>query len=216
MNVSITKDASTISVEAPYNSVFVDGARALAGKWNQPKWVFDLRDQTDVMALAMRAYGTDGNAVDQCDVRLTIEAMASLRDGNGMSASFCGRPLARIFGRDSGARVSEGVIIEQGKFDSGGSRGNPLVVVAGDLLVIKLRDLSHALVREFISEENDGVSVEIMSVNSNLGMSDADLIEELAMLEARVAEIKAMLSGDRAKPVETHNAIGIHTDLADA
>ncbi|UYW28229.1 hypothetical protein OKC48_06830 [Methylorubrum extorquens] len=132
MTVKITSAAGKIAVQSPFNDRFPARARNLGGKWEGGKWVFDARVEADVRALCVELYGTDGAApADVVDVRVFItdaEGWGRIPfQTNGLTVTLAGRPVARAFDRDSGARTDDGVIVRQGGWTSGGSRKNPCI-----------------------------------------------------------------------------------------
>lgn len=181
--MKITTLEKTISVESPYNSEFVDGARNLAGKFSAGAWHFDIRDEKDVRDLCMRAYGTDGKRVNQCDIEITF------KDDYFASKSpiiLFGISVARAFGRDSGAKLGYSVKVVSGKFDSAGSMKN-WGTSCDEGTVIVLRDVSKYLVDTCTDPKLD---IKIVSVNSNLEKSqEEELLIELNALWSREDEI---------------------------
>jgi hypothetical protein len=124
-----------IVVEAPYNKRFIQEARKLNGKWTPPVWRFDARDTERVKDACRDAYGDDGETADLVTLRLTTR-----EESRTYCDSFClhGRPLVRAFGRDSGSRLCDGVILLDGSVSSGGSRKNwATVISAGTVLLVR-------------------------------------------------------------------------------
>ncbi len=137
-----------ILVAAPFHPAWASRARALGGRWNPDRrvWVFDARDEGEVRALCIDIYGTDGRApVELVDVELDLLGAESSPDQ--MSIWFAGRQIARVFGRDSGARLGEGVRLLRGSLDSGGSRNNPHVKWSPGTTVL-IRDVPRSLITE--------------------------------------------------------------------
>jgi hypothetical protein len=194
-NTTITTTDTQITVTGPYNSEFIAKARRLAGKWHAPSWVFDIRDENAVRAACLKCYGTDGHTTDLVDVRVTIP-----HDGRGVGGArgpieLFGRTLARAFGRDSGAKLGDGVVVEAGGFGSGGSMKNWTTTVKDDTVVV-LRDVSRALVD---AHDNDDFIVAIIggAAPDNRDLLVAErrtlLMAERRKLLDRVAEINALL-----------------------
>jgi hypothetical protein len=155
---TITATESQISVTGDYNAAFIAKARNLAGKWCEPNWVFDIRDEAAVRAAALECYGTDGFVTDLVDVRVTLpKGDAGFPECEPIV--LFGHTVARAFGRDSGATLGAGVVVEAGGFGSSGSRKN-WYTSAQDGTVVILRDVSRRLVER---HENDNVLVEVIS-----------------------------------------------------
>ena len=140
MLVKMSELDGKLWVESPYNPILPAEAKKLGGRWsaNLKKWVFDVRDKELVQSLYRNIYGTDGTTeVSTVTIRITWAEEQSSRNCNLFAA---GRQIARVFGRDSGAKLGDGVVILQGKIFSTGSRNNPaLGVKAGT--VVQLRDV---------------------------------------------------------------------------
>ena len=187
-----------ITVVSPYNSIFVAEARRLGGKFQQEQWIFDARDESAVREACYRCYGDDGIRLHQVDIRITAP--------KGLFAdkapiSILGRTVARAFGRDSGAKVGDGVVIEAGGFSSGGSAKNwGTRAEAGTTLI--LRDISAQLVKEY---SGDDLVIEVLAERKEVRVDDdrrplvdlmaeaEQLTEERARIDARLAIIEAII-----------------------
>lgn len=191
--VNITRSGNEISVSSPFNPAFVRRAKYLGGKWNAETkvWTFDARDEEDVRALCLDIYGIDGSPVKLVDVRVTYNySECSDRD----AIYFCGREIARAWGRDSGAKLGNGVKLVKGKVHSGGSVKNwATIIEKGTVLVI--RDVPEPIaLRE--CGKNDLRLVEILP--STPVVDIAALKVERDKLVARIAEIDSILSEQAA------------------
>ena len=121
----IWNNGKKICVVSPYNALFIDGARKLGGKYNthipENGWTFDPRDEERVRDLCMDVYGSDGEHEDLCTLRVEFIA----EDNSHTSPlTVHGRKIASAFGRDSGAKLGDGVILISGHFSSSGSMKN--------------------------------------------------------------------------------------------
>lgn len=198
--VKIERTDEKIIITSPYNSVFVEQARNLAGKFNDSKkaWVFDIRDEADVLTACYLAYGDDGYRYSICDVQINMPDGYSVWQN---SIKFFGRVVARAFGRDSGAKIGEGVKIVEGEFKSGGSFKN-WRTVANEGTVIVLRDVSLPLVEAYIDElkEENQHNIEVSILNKTEYTSptaqDVDLVKRREALLAELAEIDRQLAAE--------------------
>ena len=181
MNVSIKKTEKSLAVESDYNADFVKSARKLGGKWRNGAWHFDARDESRVRDLCLEIYGSDTGEL------VTIQATLKDAYHSRSKELLCGPvQVARVFDRDGGANVKDGIIILEGSVGSGGSRKNP-ACCASENLKIEIRDIPRGTA-ELCFEDCDW-SVKLMDVQID---RDA-LIEEKARLEARIEEIKSLL-----------------------
>ena len=193
--ISITRSGSDISVASPFHPAFVNRAKELGGKWDSTAkvWTFDARDEDDVRALCREVYGTDGSADTKLvDVRITFKSGARA----GQRAVYvCGREIARAWGRDSGAKLGEGVKLVEGRVRSGGSAKNwETVIDAGSVLV--LRDVPEPIALRRVCDKADRL-VEILP--SAAATVDVPALQaEREKLVARLAEIDALISSQTA------------------
>lgn len=175
-------------VESEYNPAFVQAARRLGGKWESPFWSFDVRDEADVRALCLECYGTDGlTAVELVDLQVTIPEDVSEIGGRQDSIYLFGRVIARAWGRDSGAKLGNGIVIKQGGFSSGGSVKNWITAVQ-DGTVFIMRDVPKSLVD---THDNKAFIVEVIAKQS---VSKENLNAEKELLIKRLAEIENLLN----------------------
>jgi hypothetical protein len=186
MDVSITVNSTTLAVKSPYNSEFVATAKRYGGKWSGGQWVFDARDEERVRELCKKVYGSDGLTADLCTIRAKFTANASVGGG---PIEIAGRTIARAHGRDSGARLGEGVVLLEGKFGSGGSMKNWATFVGRNGAVVLVRDFPRAQAERLIAEGADWISIEPEAPP----LDRAALEAERDRLSARIAEINALL-----------------------
>jgi len=100
-----------------YNEWLVSACRKLGGKWDAEAstWVFSPLVEQEVDELD-RLYNDDMVTVD-------IEATEEI-SGSRSSVMFMGYTIARAFGRDSGAKLGDQVMMLDGSITSGGSTKN--------------------------------------------------------------------------------------------
>jgi hypothetical protein len=160
--IEIRRENNHLIVHSPYSPDFPDRAKKIGGRWDDGKryWKFDTRDETRVRDLCREIYGTDG-ADQPTLVTLRVRKAAFGQPGWRKASWFlAGRLVARVFGRDSGASLGDGVIVIEGDVTSGGSKKNPGLQATDDL-VIEIRDVPEPAARKVIAEKPPG-SVEIV------------------------------------------------------
>lgn len=164
MTVTITSKDGKLSVASPFNARFPERARNLGGKWTDGTWQFDQRVEADVRALCVELYGTDGAApADVADVRLFV-AYGDRFGGllfrtNYLQVTLAGHPLARAFGRDSGAKTHDGLIVRQGGWTSGGSMRNPCIKLKEGDTEVEVLDVPRAAAEDLVARFPEMVSI---------------------------------------------------------
>lgn len=176
-------------VVSPYEPALPKAAKELGGKWNGAAWVFDARLAEDVASLYRSVYGEwPGDVQDYVTIRAT--ALIDTYEDKGGIFLF-GRCLARAYGRDSGARLGEGVILREGRFASGGSMKNwTTKVLAGT--VVEVMDVPRQSV-DAGDYDPDIWKVEILEQAAPT--IDREALEaEKERLLARIAQIDELLA----------------------
>lgn len=188
-------------VEADYNEMFRTAARKLGGKYGREGWVFDARDEERVRAELLRCYGDNGAGItDYVDVRVSLpsgtagENVRKYMGGYTSSLTLFGRPVARAYGRDSGAEIGSGVVVESGDFDSGGSakNWNTRALENTTFLMRDVAQQAYLEIAEQVKNEAD-CEIQIELLTKVVDAKDA-LIAEREQLLRRLAEIEAELA----------------------
>jgi len=190
MDIKITKSGETLSVHSPYNTEFVAGARKLAGKWDggSKAWAFDARNEAAIRALLIETYGTDGSVIaDTVSLRVTYDSNCYISAGG---FELAGRRIATAFGRDSGARLGEGVVLEYGTFRSGGSVKNWRTETGVHGAIVLVHDIPRSAI-EAIRNDSDITNIEIVEPTPTIDREA--LTAERERLLARLAEIDKAL-----------------------
>jgi hypothetical protein len=202
MTVEITTSGSTLTIRSPYNAEFVTAAKCLGGKWRDGAWHLDARDEARARTLCREIYGTDGASVADV-VTLRVEWRQSDSQHTD-PISLHGRTIARATGRDSGARLGDGVAMLSGRFGSGGSMKNWRTTVAAGTIVL-VRDFPRAAAEALLAaqaEETRVVGVDgwegpviVYEIEAESAPVDRDALRaERERLVARLAEIDAILA----------------------
>ena len=180
--MKIERTEKQIQVTSPYHPSLPAKAKKLGGKWDGSCWVFDIRDEDRVKDLYLKVYGEWENAVEAVTVKIT----AKDRISEWNAGIFFGpRQIARATGRDSGAKLGDGVICLQGKATSGGSVKNWTTVI-NEGSVFEIKDFPKAL----LDNDNASWDVEMIDINKP---DTAALEAEKAALLLRLAEIDNIL-----------------------
>lgn len=195
MKVLIERQGDMLGVTCPYNPDFGRKAKQIAGQWDGKvkTWIFDARNEELVRKLLIDVYGTDDSATAELvSVKLVItrpdEAECRVGPTCG-SLVIAGRVVAAATGRDSGARLGEGVVVVNGGFKSGGSMKNWETRVKSNTVII-MHDVPKAVAEEAVSHWEEGSEI----VSSQPKIDVEALKAERERLLARVAEIDTMVS----------------------
>lgn len=192
MKLEITKNNGKLRVVSPYNACFIAKAKKLGGKWDEDAWVFDVLAEEPLKAALLKCYGTDGSP--EPTIALKIKAKKELDEWHD-SVSFGGIPVARAWGRDSGASVCDDVILVSGKITSGGSIANWRTYVSEGSEFI-LTSVPKSILDKKDLWADDWEAEEYCPETKKPDRKALE--EELARLEARIAEIKEELEAINA------------------
>ena len=146
-SVDKQKDAGICTLRADYNEQLVAECRRLGGKWDpeEKAWIFSGLVESEVEELDLR-YNSKKVAVK---IHFSEEESA----GTG-PVTVAGIPIASASGRDSGAKLRDGIAVLSGGASSGGSRKNWYTIIeAGTTLRMYMPEA-------LIKEEIDGVTIE--------------------------------------------------------
>lgn len=123
--ISITETASgRLAIQAPYDKGFISGVKKLGGRWEAGSkcWTIAPTERKEAEVLLGDVYGWMASGLGGSQV-IVLTAKRDLREfEDGIRVS--GRTIARATGRDSGARLGDGVVMLDGYIYSGGSRKN--------------------------------------------------------------------------------------------
>lgn len=114
-----------------YNSILRQRCLDLGGKWDKDEgaWIFSdlVADRIDTLE---EYYNSE---LLNIEIRFTDDSYSDCE-----SISFCGYTVATACGRDSGAKIADGISLISGGFDSGGSMKNWKTTVRENT-IIRLR-----------------------------------------------------------------------------
>ena len=182
-----TIEGGKAAITTPYNPEFVKRVKLLGGRWNGKQWVVP-DSAVDAVRGAMQAvYGRTDEAPTET---VTVVATATVEQHAYKSAySLFGRTLATAWGRDSGARIGDGVAFVQGAPESGGSVKNwSTHIMAGS--VIEIYDVPKAAYDAQMADLPSGWEV----TTKGEAKLDLDALRaEKERLLARIAEIDKIL-----------------------
>lgn len=178
-----------IAIETPYNPEFVRRIKKAGGRWNagNKTWECDERSIESVRTIMREVYGMDDLPQELVTVKVTIgENKISVWHG---PVVMFGRTIASAFGRDSGAKVGEGICFQTGSCKSGGSVKNWYTVVESGS-VFTIYDVPKQAVDEKLGWDDSYGTFEVIEAADPLAALKA---EKEALLK-RLAEIDEMLN----------------------
>ncbi|MBN1989412.1 MAG: hypothetical protein JW783_08455 [Bacteroidales bacterium] len=110
-----------VKVITPYNADFVQKCRNLRGTFKNGAWWFDDSIIDYVREAMIQFYGTTGEtSYETCSLLISDYTQY----GQRTPCILFGRTIAKAFGRDSGARLGEDIVLLEGEVRSGGSVKN--------------------------------------------------------------------------------------------
>ena len=192
MKYKIEKTASQLRLTAPYNPDFISTAKSdLGAKWDGECWCFDVRDEVAALKLIERKYGWVAD-MPLVSVRITFDESRSYGRG---PCILLGRIIAAATGRDSGAKLGDGVRLNAGDgADSGGSVKNwtTTIAVGSEFLV---HDVPYQMALDYINGKraSRNVVVQLFSEIAPVEADTSQLKAERATLLARLAELDLIL-----------------------
>lgn len=174
-------------VYTPYSAEFVAALKRQIGgaRWNNSKkcWTVPEEALDAVREIIKSVYGyTDvEDAGRLCTVVLRTTDIVK---GERGPVSLFNRPVARAYGRDSGATVCDGVVFKEGAPESWGSvKWWYTVIPEGCVFEM------HHVPEKAIEKESLSPDYEILSITPEEDDSRKKLLEERERLLARLAEI---------------------------
>jgi len=180
-------DGATIAVTVPYSTVWNRRARNLDGKWNpnQQWWEFDARYRDRVLGLIHRVFAWS-ETDDPADV-VTIRIDVSEWDGD-RNVIIANRTLATRFDRDSTVRLTPGVALIEGHFQSsGGSINNPRIDTNN--AVLEWLDVTRPVAERAKDEHPTAVTIVADGEDRRKALTDRK-----RLLEQQLAEVTAQLN----------------------
>lgn len=176
-----------LKVVTPYNAEFVQKCRNFRGKFSNGAWWFDDSIIEHVRGAMIEYFGTTGEIPYETCI-LEVNDFTSYEDKDPVT--LFGRTIAKAYGRDSGARLGDGIVFISGEYDSGGSVKNWSTEVKNATFEIHnfpVQALQLYEVKEYIKS---GKCV----VKEKKKKRDPDQIKkEIAELQAMLAELEKEL-----------------------
>lgn len=179
-------DSEHLLITTPYNADFVGRIKQLSGsRWDRERkaWLVPASAEDAVREIMRAVYGRDDRPTQTVTVRIRVPEQKGAFEG---PVTIWGKTLASASGRDSGARIGDGVSLIAGSIDSGGSAKNwKSIVQAGAEFI--LDSVPEGLI------ETVPDWIEIISVKKD-GLDPVALQEERSLLLSRIAEIDRLLA----------------------
>jgi hypothetical protein len=182
MSQYLSESNGKLIVNTPYNADFVAALKATTSsrKWDgaSKTWVVNVEERSAVEKLIRTHFGVSGT---ETETKIIIVKSRNEISGHCDSIRVGGIPIARATGRDSGARVCDGVTLLEGNIGSGGSVKNWRTEIDAGSVFRMTVPLDFAFADPDWEELTETAS------------KKADLLKEKAKLEKRLAEIKQNL-----------------------
>ena len=180
-----------ISIETPYNPEFVRRIKRAGGKWNpnNKTWECDERSIDAVRVIMREVYGEDDMPQELVTVYVKV-GDNPIEEHTGPVVMF-GRTIASAFGRDSGAKLGDGVCFSAGGATSGGSAKNWYTILRANS-EFTIYDVPKLATEQKLGWDDDYGIFEIVESADPMVALKA---EKEALLK-RLAEIDELLRGN--------------------
>lgn len=184
------------NIFTPYNTEFVKRIKGIGGaKWNEAEkcWTIPAEAVDAARDIMMDVYGETDIPDGSEKLKLRITALVDIEELRA-PVSYFGKNLASASGRDSGARVGDGVILESGTITSSGSMKNWTSMNRKDAVMILTDDVPETLYQRDKNATTQWGDT-LFSVEVLKNSVDKEKLEaEKAALLARIAEIDSILA----------------------
>lgn len=183
----IEKENEKIRIYTPYNGNFVRSMRKLKGKWVSGAWEVRADLIEEVRRIMRETYGRDDIPVKTINIKV--------RNKERLASDYCegfemfGRSICYASGRDSGAKIADGVAFIAGGCTSAGSARNWYTRIEenSEFIIYDVPESALNLDNPY----KEDIEVEILEAQVN----KSDLIKEKEILLKRIAEIDELLEG---------------------
>jgi hypothetical protein len=192
MNIKINTVGEKIQIDSMYNPDFVKKIKAAGGKWNTEMkvWEMDSRAIETARKICRDVYGMDDMGGETVTLRVKV-----LEDINAFTSPvvIAGRVVATAWGRDSGAKIGDGVSFIEKSPDSGGSVKNWVTTVPKDA-VIDLFDIPLCIAEKSVDNPTMKYDFPLYAAEIKDAQTDkVALLAERERLMARLSEINALV-----------------------
>lgn len=193
MPVTIDRSDDKVIVRCPYNLLFVNEAAKLRGIFEKTtkSWSFDARDESRLREICLEYFGCDGISLDVVTLRILWRKRSF---ANEEPICVYGRPIAGARNATSGAKLSDGIVLLQGHFDSGyGSKNVEWTTTVSADTVVLVRDFPRTKARKLETEQPH--ESRHYSIEPEHPVIDRPALEaELLRIRERAAHIEELLN----------------------
>lgn len=197
-DIKVTIKDGKAELYTPYNADFVKAIKALGGaRWNASKrcWTISEDMLTQAREIMMDVYGyTDEEQGETITAKVTF-AKDVYEECD--SVVILGKTVARAYGRDTGAKPGEDVLLQEGTLASGGSRANWRSIVRAGA-VVTLYNVSKALYDAKKDSLPEGVTVEIVEE----GKKEKEKEETAMSAETLAEKVEKAMIGEKPEYIE--------------
>ncbi len=182
-------DGDRIAIFTPYNPQFVSRVKAAGARWDADKkaWMMPAANVDIAREIMRTVYGRDDMPrAGENLVRVKVTALEDVRVTRGPIV-LLGHVIASAYGRDSGARIGDGVAFVHGAPQSGGSVKNWKTEISQGSVFI-LSDVPSTMLGALESAEQCGEKLYQYEVLAD------DRVEQLRKLQSRRKELADALA----------------------
>lgn len=186
----MVRDNGMAKVFTPYNKEFIAKIKTIGGaRWNSIEkcWTVPETEIDLVRSFMLDVYGETDQVIDTEYVTVKV-TFNSEEEARCEGIVLFGKCIAKAFGRDTGAKVSDDVTLLTGSVTSGGSARNWKTIVK-EGTVVKVRNVPKSALA--IETQYD---VTVEEIEDAQEVDKLALIAEKEKLLARLAEIEKLLA----------------------
>lgn len=177
--ITVTVTENNVSVDSPYNRDFIDGARALGGKWENSKWNFSPRYEQQVRELCLDVYGMDGTPTQTVTLRIDLDSY----NPGGNELVLAGRQILKKWGRDSKPKLGTGCAVVAGSLKSSGGSNRYPDITWNDGTVIEVLDVPLLAAQKLVDGEPESFSIVSDEPENEFSATELKIIEMLKNID---------------------------------
>lgn len=168
----IKEENEKIKITTPYHPIFVKKIKGAGASWSSDSktWNMDARNIGIARKIMYQIYGRDDTPCELIDVKVYVKQSII---ADRAAITMLGKVIASAYGRDSEAKIGEGISFEEGAPRSGGSVKNWFTKIP-EGSIFTIWDVPKAAWEQKIFVPEDGVQFEILEKKSKIIIDESE------------------------------------------